>query len=525
MFVELLIFLLTFLAAYYIYLYYKAHDYFRKRDIKFLPGVPLFGNSLQSTLLKSHIWEDVDVVYKSFPDEKYVGYIEGTVPVILVREPTLIKAITVKDFDHFVNHKDFFDRDIEPLFAGSLIQMKDDRWRDMRVTLSPAFTGSKMRLMMPFMTEISKNIVEYIKGTENPTNESDVNDLVRRYTVDVIASVGFGLQVNSLKDKNNDFFRLGSNLFKFSYKQWITLLISSHCPIIGKALGLKLFSQETIDFFSNTVKDTISYREKNNVVRPDMLQLLIEATKGILKASSDEKYDAGFAATEEGLKSRNITREWTANEITSQVFIFFAAGFESTAGTIAICLHELALNPEVQEKLYQELRDFKEDHENLTYENLTKLKYLDGVVTETLRKWAVAVLMDRVCTKPYVLPPPREGGKPYQIKAGDIVYNMVNSIHMDEKYYPQPEIFNPDRFSDENKANILPTTYMPFGNGPRNCIGSRFALMQVKVLIYDLILNFRVLKSKKTLDPIRLHHNDFNIKALGGTYLKFEARS
>lgn len=523
MFVELLIFLLTFLIAYYLYFYYKIHDFFKKRDVKFVPGIPMFGNVFQSSILKKHLWEDVDAVYRAFPDEKYVGFIEGTVPVILIREPTLIKAITVKDFDHFVNHKDFFDKDMEPLFATSLIQMKDDRWRDMRVTLSPAFTGSKMRQMLPFMTEISKNIVDYIK--DHPSNESHVDDLVRRYTVDVIASAGFGLQINSLKDRDNDFFRLGSNLFNFSYKQRVVEFLSNHCPIMGKILGLKLFSQETMDFFKNTVRDTISYREKNNVVRPDMIHLLMEATKGTLKDSGNEKDDASFAATEEGLKSQNVTREWTASEITSQVFIFFAAGFESTAGVITMCIHELALNPEVQEKLYRELRNFKEEHKTLTYENLSKMKYLDAVVTETLRKWSIAIFMDRVCSKPYVLPPPREGGKPYQIRPGDIVYNMVNSIQMDEKYYPQPEVFNPDRFSDVNKANITPTTYVPFGNGPRNCIGSRFALMELKVLISDLVSNFKILKSKKTSDPIRLHHNDFNIKALGGTYVKFESRT
>ncbi|KAM3960614.1 putative cytochrome P450 9f2 [Aphomia sociella] len=524
MFVELLIFLITFIIAYYLYLYNKIHNFFRSRGVKFLPGVPLFGNVFYSSILRKHLWEDIDEVYRAFPDEKYVGFIDGTVPVVLVREPTLIKAITVKDFDHFVNHKDFFDRDIEPLFAGSLIQMKDERWRDMRVTLSPAFTGSKMRLMMPFMSDIIKNIVDYMK--ENITDETHVDDLVRRYTLDVIASAGFGLQVNSLKDRNYQFYKMGANLFNFSYKQRIIFFISTFCPTIGKKLGLNLFTKETMDFFKDTVSSTISYREKNNVVRPDMIHLLMEASKGTLKANVNEKdVNAGFATTEEGLKSQNVTRGWTADEITGQVFIFFAAGFESTAGVITMCVHELALNPDVQEKLYQELRNYQDEYKTLTYDNMNKLKYLDCVITETLRKWAVAITMDRVCTKPYVLPPPREGGKPYQINRGDLVYNMVNSIQMDEKYYSKPEIFDPDRFSDENKHKLIPTTYMPFGNGPRNCIGSRFALMELKVLLHDLVLHFKILKSKKTLNPIRLHHNDFNMKVLGGTYVEFVPRS
>ncbi|XP_052750669.1 probable cytochrome P450 9f2 [Galleria mellonella] len=519
MFVELAIFIISSLFFYYLYVHKKIHNFFVKRGVKFLPGIPMFGNVCNSLFTTKHFIEDLEIVYRAFPDERYVGFIEGTTPIILIRDPELAKAITVKDFDHFVNHKDFFSKDTDPLFGGSLFMMKDDKWRDMRFTLSPAFTGSKMRLMMNFMSEVSHNIMDYLK--ENNSDEIHVDDLVRRYTLDVIASAGFGLQVNSVKDKKNDFFKMGINLFYFNIKQKIIIFISTQFPKIGKKLGLTLFSKEVMDFFKTTVKNTISYRENNNVVRPDMIQLLMEATKGTLKAGNTEKDEV---TTTEDSKSKTVAREWTEDEIIGQVFIFFAAGFESSAGAITMAIHELAVNPEVQEKLYQEIKQFEKINKVLSYENVSQLKYMDCVINETLRKWTAAIFMDRVCTKPYELPPPRKGGKPYLLNPGDIVYNMVNVIHMDEKYHPKPEVFDPDRFSDENKHKIQPFTFVPFGMGPRNCIASRFAILEMKVFLYDLVLHYKVVKSKRTSDPIRLHSNDFNIRALGGTYVKFEPR-
>lgn len=80
-------------------------------------------------------------------------------------------------------------------------------------------------------------------------------------------------------------------------------------------------------------------------------------------------------------------------------------------------------------------------------------------------------LVDRRCLKAYTIPPVLPDEKPVRIKPGEAVGIPMRCIHLDEKYYPNPHKFDPERFSDENKHNIIPGTYMPFGNGPRNCIG------------------------------------------------------
>nr|QZP43534.1 cytochrome P450 monooxygenase CYP9G51 [Ephestia elutella] len=526
MILEIIISVITFVFAYVYYKFKSTHWMFEKKGIKYLPGVPLFGNAYEIFLTKKQFFYVIDEVYRAFPNDKYVGFIEGTDPLILIRDPEIIKNTTVKDFDHFVDHKEFFSEDAEPLFGGSLLQMKGERWRDMRTTLSPAFTASKMRLMIPFMFEATKNVIDNLKERVSKEDDIDVDDLIRRYTNDVIASAGFGLQVNSVKEKDNEFFLMGRDLFVFNTYQRILFFLMTQMPWLFKVFKLKIFPDKTMNFFRNIVRSTIEHRKTNNVCRPDMIQLLMEASKGELKSkdADDDSGSVGFATTQEALKPRGNAREWTEEELIGQVFIFFVAGFESSAGALTTTIHELALNPEVEEKLYQECKQFRDSEKTLTFENVGQLKYLDCVINENMRKWAAAIIMDRTCTKAYELPPPREGAKPVTLKPGDVIYNMVNCIHMDEKYFPNPEVFDPERFSDENKHKIKPFTFMPFGMGPRNCIGSRFALLELKVLLYSLVVNFKIKKSKRTLDPIVLNPKDFNIKVNGGTYVKMEPR-
>ncbi|GBP50388.1 Probable cytochrome P450 9f2 [Eumeta japonica] len=526
MIAEILVLLLTILVVYLFYAHRKNINEFRKNGVNVLPGVPLFGNAWRSVFQRRHIFYDFDEVYRAFPDDRYVGYIDGISPVLLIRDPEVIKQITTKDFDHFINHTWILNEDANPLLAGSLLLMKDEKWRDMRITLSPAFTGSKMKKMVPFMNTVARNIVEYLRTNidGDVSGEVDVLDLISCYTNDVIASSAFGLEVNSVADKNNKFYTTGQRLSNLTFPEKITLLMITVLPSLTAKLDMKLFPEEITNFFRDILKSTIEYREKNNVERPDMIQLLMEAAKGTL-ISSKEDNDIDFANAEGvELKPEKPIRKWTINDLTAQAFIFFAAGFDTAGSAIVLAIHELAINPDIQQKLYEEIKQVSHDKRTLTYEVIQEMKYLDMVMNETLRKWASALVLNCLCNKTYYLPPVREGAKPYKVEKGTKVYNIVNSIHMDEKYYPDPERFKPERFSEENKKHIKPFTFMPFGMGPRHCIGARFAMLELKVFLYHLLLNFEILKYDKTTDPLRLTKSNFNMRAQGGTWVKLSKR-
>ncbi|KAL2736912.1 cytochrome P450 6B5-like [Vespula squamosa] len=166
---------------------------------------------------------------------------------------------------------------------------------------------------------------------------------------------------------------------------------------------------------------------------------------------------------------RNISfSELDENSIAAQAFVFFAAGYETSSNTIAFCLHELALNEEIQEKTRRDINDSitKRDGK-LTYDAVQDMKYLDLVILETLRKYPPAPLLSRRCEYKYQIP-----GSKVELPAGMRVVIPIYGLHHDPDHYPDPETFNPDRFMDENKRTRHPYTYLPFGEGPRACIGT-----------------------------------------------------
>jgi cytochrome P450 family 9 len=122
------------------------------------------------------------------------------------------------------------------------------------------------------------------------------------------------------------------------------------------------------------------------------------------------------------------------------------------------------------------------------------------VISESLRKWPPVPATDRGCTKDFALV--LEDGKTINMKKGDLVWFPIYSLHHDPEFFPNPEKFDPYRFSDENKNSIKTCTYLPFGSGPRVCIGSRFALMEAKLLLFNVLSKFSMEVCDKT--PMKL---------------------
>lgn len=156
----------------------------------------------------------------------------------------------------------------------------------------------------------------------------------------------------------------------------------------------------------------------------------------------------------------------------AQGFVFFIAGFETTTNLLQMCAYELAKNPDIQEKLFREMEEIRDNlkGEPVTYEIVNnEMKYADMVIMETMRLWPPSPHAgNRKCTKTYALT--NTDGSTVKINPGDNIYYPVLALHYDEKYWPNPKKFDPYRFSEEKRHNIHPATYLPFGIGPRSCI-------------------------------------------------------
>ncbi|XP_039754300.1 uncharacterized protein LOC120629425 [Pararge aegeria] len=517
----------------------KSYSRFSDHGVKHPRAYPFFGNMAKIAFRIDNFGNDLDQYYNNYPEERFVGKYEFLRPVIIVRDLDLVKRITIKDFEHFLDHRGLTADNVEPLFSRNIISLKGQEWKDMRSTLSPAFTSSKIKLMVPFMEEVGKPMIRSIKKKlmESPTGSIDVDckDLTSRYANDVIASCAFGLKVDSHTDKNNKFFEMGKNASTFKLKQMLLFFAVSACPALANKLKLTLFSEETKEFFVNLVLSTMKDREARKIIRPDMIHLLMEAKKGQLtheedKSSNDNENrgrDAGFATVEESNEGKkNINRVWSDIDLIAQAMLFFIAGFETISTGMSFTLHELALHPDIQDRLYQEIKENDNKHGGrLNYSSIQNMTYLDMVVSEVLRMWPPGLALDRLCVKDYNMGRPNDKSTTdYIIRKGEVVSIPVWCFYHNSEYFPDPEKFDPERFSDEKKHLINPMAYMPFGVGPRNCIGSRFALCELKVLLYQILLHFEVSPSAKTRLPSKLSAESFNLRLQGGHWLMFKAR-
>lgn len=166
-------------------------------------------------------------------------------------------------------------------------------------------------------------------------------------------------------------------------------------------------------------------------------------------------------------------------ECAAQVFVFYIGGFETSSATMSFCLHELTQNPVLMKRLQEEIDQTLEKHDNqFTYECINEMEFLDLCVKETFRKYAGLPILNRECTKDYQIP-----GTDTVIDKGTAIVISIHGIQRDPKYFPNPDLFDPDRFSSERKVddNFRDECYIPFGDGPRSCIGYRMGKMVSKI--------------------------------------------
>ncbi|XP_066991533.2 cytochrome P450 9e2 [Anabrus simplex] len=493
------------------------HDYFKSKGIKNPKPLPFLGSMANIAFKRKPIAYLVEDICREFKEERFVGIFQFLEPLVIVKDPELIKRIAVKDFEFFTDHQETIPENADSLFSKNLISLKGEKWRDMRATLSPAFTSSKMKNMFHFMNQCGLQLGDYLHNEISKQQPGkpyvlEMKDLFTRFTNDVIATSAFGVQVDSLKEKNNHFYTMGKSVTNFTGIRYFTLLGFLFVPKLMEFFRIGLFGKKEKQFFSDLVHQTISTREREGIVRPDMIHLLMQARKGELKAEHEES-DV-FVNGSGKAKKIDLTDE----DIEAQAMIFFLAGFDTASTLLSFTSVLLATHENVQRKLQQEVDEMLGDDHKLTYEKVQKMKYLDMVISESLRIYPPAPIIDRMCVKNYTIPATDKHPE-YTIKKREGIWIPVYAIHHNPEYYPDPEKFDPERFSDENKNSIQPYTYLPFGIGPRLCIGQRFALLEAKVALIHILSRFNLTVVEKTPLPLRLAHEGFVMTIGGGFWI------
>ncbi|XP_077295471.1 putative cytochrome P450 6a13 [Arctopsyche grandis] len=224
------------------------------------------------------------------------------------------------------------------------------------------------------------------------------------------------------------------------------------------------------------------------------------------------------------LRDENVDDEgklkFQGDTLLAQAAIFFSAGFQTISSTISFSLYELAMSPDVQEKVLIEIEEVLNSHNGMvTNEAIQNMKYLGMCIKETLRKYPILPFLDRVCQNRYKIP-----NTNVILEPQTTVYIPMIGIHMDPQYHPEPEVYRPERFSPENFKHMDPSTYMPFGHGPRNCIGERLGVVETKLGLVHILKDFKVKTCPKTVPKIKFNPKSINILRLDTIYLRFEPK-
>jgi cytochrome P450 family 9 len=253
----------------------------------------------------------------------------------VLTDPELIKKILIKDFDHFVNHNGA-STSVDRIFDRALFALHDKEWRDMRTTLSPIFTSSKMKMMYGLLCDHANDFVSFFRERvqKGETLDLDVLDIFARFTADGISTAVLGFEADCVRNKESYVYKMAKKLLHdfFGPIGNVKFTLAFVMPEFYKFLGLQCISQEIRDFFQRVVVDVMHEREIKNISRPDVIQLLLQAKKGQLQQSVKEtetkEKEENFSANVEyhvGGGAKNASH-FSDDDWIAQGFIFFGAG-------------------------------------------------------------------------------------------------------------------------------------------------------------------------------------------------------
>ncbi|KAJ3654760.1 hypothetical protein Zmor_013928 [Zophobas morio] len=473
-----------------LYWYFTRHfNHWKNKNVPFLKPLPFFGNIIDGILMRQAFGEIFSTLYQK-SKEPVLGLFILDKPCLLLRDPEVIKRILVTDFQHFFDRNVMNNKRDDPIGTHILFFLKNPDWREMRVKITPVFTSSKMKAMSKLIENSSTELTNYLNTQVERKSVIEMKEVCLKFTVNVITSTAFGVDSNSFKDDSR-FCEEAKRMFN-----WDNFLTSFRirCYFLAHSLvkifRLKLFHPTSIKFLEESFWDIMHTRVNSKSHRNDLIDILLQ-----LKHDDKNFLDGDL--------------------LTSQAVVFFAAGFETSSSTMGFALHELALHPEIQTKLRNEITEISKEHGGINYDSLKKMPYLEMCVKETLRKYPVLPVLERKSNSRYTIPETNT-----VIEKDTAVFISLLGLQYDPKYFPNPEVFDPERFSSDNKHLIENYSYLPFGEGPRNCIGSRFGMMTVTFGLANIIKNFVVEATSETKQKIKLNANGLVLSSQNGIRLK-----
>ncbi|VDM44257.1 unnamed protein product [Toxocara canis] len=474
----------------------RVNDYWIRRGVPAPKPNFLFGNFLQ--MGKGIHLYDIENARKYGPI--YGGSFLG-LRELNVCDADMLKHILIQDFPAFPDRmvgsffftfvafqikviNRFFNEENHKLgdfFVGNqtirkhmVNVMRDQRWKDVKKTITPAFTPRRIeKVFFRFFCNLS---------------------------MDVIAQCAFGVDLGTQRyERQSDFMYYALRIFETSFVDWRIMFLTlfpNVARLCEKIFNFQLIANYSDVFFEDGIRRIIEQRRNNpNRKYDDFLQLLMDTVseRGGTEDDGGENNDALAGGKKVVLSEL---------ELVAQGYLFLVVGFQTISATLQFVAYSLASNPHVQEIAYKEIMDVVGTKESIEYDDVMKMPYIEQVMNETLRMYppvsrcigimVLALRNDRKCRSDITL-------NGITIEKDTFVFVPTFAVHYDERNYPNPHVFDPDRFSPSEKVKRNPFTFVPFGIGPRSCIGQRFAQIEIRLALAYLLHKFRFSISEEFL--------------------------
>lgn len=490
-----------------IYFVFLKKDNRIKKIINKLPGpspLPIIGNAHQ--LASGHAWYKIVEEFTRIYGQKgifrlwlaprpIVGIFRGPYVETLLSSTKHIDKSSDYDFLH-------------PWLGTGLLTSTGRKWQMRRKQLTPTFHFNILNDFLHVFNKQADVLVNKLHGKANK-GSIDIFQDVALCALDIICETAMGKTVEAQKS-DSDYVHAVYKMSSLTDRRiknplyWNNTLYN----IIGEG---KEYAKN-LDILHNFTKTVINDRLKDFDLKKS--DLIGKELKGET-SSVGKKVRLAFLDMLLYM-SDNLTK-LTIENIQEEVDTFMFEGHDTTAAATNWAIHLIGANPQVQAKVHDEMdRVFGNDRQrDITSEDLKELKYLENCVKEALRLFPSVPAFTRGIKEDMKI-------GDYTIPAGTTIVIVTTMLHRDPEVFPNPEEFDPDRFSLENAKGRHPYSYVPFSAGPRNCIGQKFAMMEEKVILAHVFRNFEV-KSTQTRDGLR-PYGDIILRPENGIYVEIKQR-
>ncbi|XP_065214561.1 cytochrome P450 4C1-like [Planococcus citri] len=443
-----------------------------------IPGpkyYPIIGSTRVFNQKKSNI-EIVKELYQEY----------GPIFRIWIANKAIFVLSDPDDIEVFLSSTKYLDKSFSYRLLDSwlgdtnLLTSNADIWRSHRKLLTPSFHFKIVEKAVPMMFRNAKILCDKLEA-EIDQSALNVEKYVEKSTLDIIGEIAMGIKLNTLSSVNNDYLD--------SIKVLSTSLLNRFLsPWLQSEIMFKI-SKSGRDYFSNL-----------KVIK-DQGQKVIQERKKLLQENhkvfdeNDEDDDDGRKKLKPFLDFILTQANFNDTEIENEVQAFMFAGHDTTKSAISFCLYCLASHPEIQDKAVKEIREtLLNGAGEPTYNDFLSLKYVENVIKESMRLYSPVPFISRKIDQDVQLP------SGYVLPAGSYADISIFLTHRNDKYFEEPNKFIPERF-EERDSKRNPYAYIPFSAGPRNCIGQKFAMLEMRIIIAMLLLKYRF-KIDENADPV-----------------------